>query len=122
MSTRAEAIAWLKQKRKIDPPKPFYSSKFYTEKESWNKQQVWWFRIPESALESYPFIYLLCAPRPGEKDFRFLKVPVSFFKKNRKDFVSIAKNTISIYLSADNKMLYKETRANSGHSFAEFVS
>ncbi len=99
-----------------------YSSKFYTEKQSWPKIPVWWIQIPSSALDSnlYDHVNILCQVAPSDHNFHVLRVPVKYFNDHKDSFHKIT-GKISIYLSADPQSLFMEKRGTAELDFSKFL-
>lgn len=120
MSVRTDALIWLNTNFKSD--NKVYTSKYYSAEESWPKIPVWWFKIPQNAIDekSYKFVNLICQVAPSVNKFYYLKVPVAFFKKHFEKFHQ-TNNQISIYLSAAPEDLFTERRGEGALDFSMFI-
>ena len=87
-------------------------------------KNVCWFDIPTSKAfsQNIPHLHLLVYQHKGDELFH-LKVPTSFFLKNRSNFIiREEKETISLELSAEKATFLKDVRPGSGQvSFTGFV-
>jgi hypothetical protein len=121
MSIRSVAFQWLKSNYGEVSGK-IYTSKYYLPEESWPKEHVWWLQIPLKVIEAKQnsFINLICQVAPNKSEFHFLKVPTDYFHKHLKNF-HIVEEKASLYLSADPKDLFVETRGKGKTEFTGFL-
>ena len=87
-------------------------------------KNVWWFDIPTSKAFSQNISHLhLLVYQNDRNELYHLKVPTSFFIKNKSSFiVREEKKTISLELSAYSSNFLKDVRPGSGQlSFDEFL-
>lgn len=99
-----------------------YSSKYYLPEESWPKKHVWWIQIPPCSIDPalYQYVNMLCQVKPSEKNFHYLKVPVTFILEHQKKFHRIG-DMIDFYFSAEETTLFKELRGTTELDFSSFV-
>lgn len=122
MSTRSEALQWLKsQYGAVDGP--VCTSKFYEAEESWTKSRVWWLQVPVRYIEedSTDDIHLLCrAPLNGQA-YHYLKVPAAYFREHRSKLGFTNESLINLHLSAEPGNMFEDERGKGKLSFRSFL-
>jgi hypothetical protein len=122
MPLRDEALTWLKSiGRSIN--EPFRVSKYYPANESWTGTPAWWFEFPEILItnSTHSHLNLLCQSSVGVKEFRHLRIPVSFFTEHR-GFLGFREpeKKYSLFLSADPQNIFQEVRGEGKIKLADF--
>lgn len=99
-----------------------YSSRHYSQDQSWSKASVWWLKVPLIAIEKnlYDYVNLVCQKSPGEAGFFYLKVPTAFFRENIRKF-HLTNEQISLYLSTEEHKLFIEERGQGNLDFSKFL-
>ena len=118
---RKPALEWFNSKYQVDGE--IFSSKFYTEQESWSNSKVWFFQLPMGVVNSNPpvKIHLICENHLEGDSFIYFKVSSFFFLKNLKSFdVDEKENVIRMYLSAEAVDMFTEIRGKGKVDFKAF--
>ena len=122
MSTRQAGLDWLRKKGWTTGER-VRVSKYYTADEAWPHSPVWWFEFTaESATaDRFGFLNLLCEVAPNSPEFHHLRVPTGVFLacKHHLGFREDS-NKFSLYLSAEEPTLYRETRGDGRIEFGAF--
>lgn len=87
-------------------------------------QSLWWIDIPHGNIErpKSADIDLLCEVARGSNKFYYLKVPVTFFVKERpKLWVSKDGKLLRLHLSAEPDKMFVECRGNGRIGFSRFL-
>jgi len=118
MSIRSDALRWLAA-RGIKGGH-VVTSKRYRPDESWTKEKAWWVQVPASAVRDVETIHIVCEAEPGKRDFRYLKVPATFFLEHLDDFATIGEDKINLFLAAEEGLEFEDQRGPGRVSFAAF--
>ncbi len=97
MSIRADASAWLARTHGVRHG-TIATSKYYSADESWTGADAWWVQVPLAAVERGADVHIICQREPGSPEFRYLRVPASFFRDHL-DELSVTDNArINLFL------------------------
>ena len=100
MSTRELAKKWLKKNHPADINNTLRASKYYPEKD------IWFFTFPCSYFDPGKAgnLNILLQDEHNPEQFRFLKVPFSFFRDNRDKFdIRASGDKFDLHISAKRR-------------------
>ena len=82
MTTRERAKKWLQNNHPLENSNLLRASKYFAD------PQIWYFTFPEIFFEAdmQGYLNILCETRTDPNQFHYLKVPFSFFRRNRDKF------------------------------------
>lgn len=120
---RKDALNWFKSKFHNETGE-IYTSKYYTDKESWSDSRVWFFQIPLEVVYSKVAkkIHLICKNHLAGEKFIYFKISSLFFLKNLSSFdVDQKEKVVRIYISAEAVNMFTEVRGKGKVDFKEFL-
>ena len=120
---RKEALNWFNENFQIESGE-IYTSKFYTDQESWSNSRVWFFQLPLEVIYSKVAkkIHLICKNHLSGEPFIYLKISSLFFLKNLNSFdVDENEKVVRIYLSAEAVNMFMEVRGKGKIDFKRFL-
>ena len=97
------------------------TSKFYGPDESWTKDKAWWVQIPWSAVRGTAEVHIVLEASPNSQAWRYLRVPTEYLLSHRRDFATIAPDSINLFLCADEEQTeFQDQRGPGRVPFAHF--
>ncbi len=120
MTVRAKALAWMKRKGRASQG-DVRTSKFYVATESWTGEDAWWIQIPLDRLDKVTSLDLLLEKKPGVDDFHHLRVPTRELQAELGGLAVVGDETISLFLSAEPRDLFRDRRGSGKVRFAKWA-
>lgn len=120
MIVRRRAERWA-EAHNISIEGSLRASKYYPPEESRSKRAAWWVEVPLAKLDSVTIFEVFCETGVEVDNFYHLAIPATYLKANKEKF-HLTNNKISLWLSAEERDLFKDTHPRGGNvDFGQFL-